>query len=148
MRRESNRRKQKSQNQEKNTSDENMQDLDFQQPSDSSENDIDVQQKEDNTVTEVERNIENIKFEFEKYVDMGLWPDLLNNDFINFVLLHEMIDFQNKDPKNIIYLASIKKYKEQNRSFSNRYFTRKMKNGQLLERYWLCYSKMVGTVFC
>ncbi|CAH0730253.1 unnamed protein product, partial [Brenthis ino] len=152
----------KSQNEEKNTSDENMQDfenqkkntndenvqyLDFQQPSGSSENEIGVQQKGGNTDTEVERNLENIKFEFEKYVDVGLWPDLLNNDFINFVLSHEMTDFQNKDPKNI-YSASMKKYKEQNRSFSNRYFTRKMKNGQLLERSWLCYSKRVGTVFC
>ncbi|CAH0719240.1 unnamed protein product, partial [Brenthis ino] len=123
----------KSQNEEKNTSDENMQDfenqkkntndenvqyLDFQQPSGSSENEIGVQQKGGNTDTEVERNLENIKFEFEKYVDVGLWPDLLNNDFINFVLSHEMTDFQNKDPKNI-YSASMKKYKEQNRSFSN-----------------------------
>ncbi|CAH0730505.1 unnamed protein product, partial [Brenthis ino] len=134
-------------NQKKNTNDENVQYLDFQQPSGSSENEIGVQQKGGNTDTEVERNLENIKFEFEKYVDVGLWPDLLNNDFINFVLSHEMTDFQNKDPKNI-YSASMKKYKEQNRSFSNRYFTRKMKNGQLLERSWLCYSKRVGTVFC
>ncbi|XP_045456064.1 zinc finger MYM-type protein 1-like [Melitaea cinxia] len=134
-------------NQKKNTNDENVQYLDFQQPSGSSENEIGVQQKGGNTDTEVERNLENIKFEFEKYVDVGLWPDLLNNDFINFVLSHEMTDFQNKDPKNK-YTASMKKYKEQNRSFSNRYFTRKIKNGQLLERSWLCYSKRVGTVFC
>lgn len=71
-------------NQKKNTNDENVQCLDFQQPSGSSENEISVQQKEGNTDTELERNLENIKFEFEKYVDVGLWPDLLNNDFINF----------------------------------------------------------------
>ncbi|KAG5877771.1 hypothetical protein JTB14_025304 [Gonioctena quinquepunctata] len=70
-------------NQKKNTSDENVQDFDYQQPSDPSENDIGVQQKDGNT--EAERNLEN--FEFEKYVDVGLWPVLLNNDFINAVCI-------------------------------------------------------------
>lgn len=52
-----------------------------------------------------------------------------------------------KDPINI-YSASMKKYKEQNRSFSNRYFVTKIKNGQLFEKSWLCYSTSVGSVFC
>ena len=135
----------KSQYQEKNTSDENVQDLAYQQPSDPSENDIVVQQEDSHN--EAERNLTNIGFKFEKYVDVGLWPVLLNNEFIQDILSHEITDFQNKDPKNI-YSASIKKYKEQNRSFSNRYFVKKMKNGQLLERSWLCYSTSVGSVFC
>lgn len=112
----------KSQHQEKKTNDENVQSLDYQQPSDQTENDIGVQRQNGNT--ETERNLENINFEFEKYVDVGLWPELLNNDFINDILSHEMSDFQNKDPKNI-YSASIKKYKEQNRAFSNSHFTKK-----------------------
>lgn len=131
----------KSQDQEKNTSDENVQELDYQQPS---VDDIGVQQVDGNTEAE---SLEDIKFEFEKYVDVGLWPVLLNNDFINNILSHELTDFQNKDPENK-YSASIKKYKKQNRSFSNSHFIKKMKNGQLLERSWLCYSTRFGTVFC
>ncbi|XP_071043381.1 zinc finger MYM-type protein 5-like [Parasteatoda tepidariorum] len=135
----------KSEHQENNTGDENVQSLDYQQPSDPTENYIGVQQEDGNN--EAERNLENIKFEFEKYATVGLWPELLNNDFINDIISHEMTDFQNKDPKNI-YSASIKKYKEQNRAFSNGYFIKKMKNGQSLERSWLCYSTRVGIVFC
>lgn len=69
------------------------------------------------------------------------------NDFINHCFSHETTYFQNKDPKNI-YPASIRNYKEQNRSFSNKYFTKKIKNGQLLEKSWLCYSTSMGSVFC
>lgn len=58
-----------------------------------------------------------------------------------------MTYFQNKNPKNI-YPVVIRNYKEQNRSFSNKYFTKKLKNGQLLERSWLCYSINMGSVFC
>ncbi|GBO99893.1 hypothetical protein EVAR_99853_1 [Eumeta japonica] len=41
--------------------------LDYQQPSDQTENDIGVQRED--VKTEMERNLENINFEFEKYVD-------------------------------------------------------------------------------
>ncbi|GBP88966.1 hypothetical protein EVAR_87738_1 [Eumeta japonica] len=41
--------------------------LDYQQPSDQTGNDISVQQEDGNTKTE--RNLENINFELEKYVD-------------------------------------------------------------------------------
>lgn len=55
--------------------------------------------------------------------------------------------FQNKDPNNL-YSVSVRKYKEQNRSFSNKHFIKKLKNGQMLERSWLCYSNSIGSVFC
>lgn len=135
----------KSQHQEEKTNDENLQSLDYQQLSDQTENDIGVERQKLNTETEI--NLEKINFEIEKYADVGSWPEMLNNDFINDILSHEMTDFQNKDPKNI-YSASIKKYKEQNRAFSNSHFTKKMKNGQSLERSWLTYSTSVGAVFC
>ncbi|GBP61745.1 hypothetical protein EVAR_31073_1 [Eumeta japonica] len=69
----------KSQHQETKTNDENLQSLDYQQvqqPSDQTENDIGVPRQSGNT--ETERNLQNINFEFEKYVDVALWPELLN----------------------------------------------------------------------
>lgn len=105
------------QHQEKNISDANEQVSDYQQPSDPTENDINTQHKD--AYIETERNSENIKFEFGKYIDVSSWPVSLNIDFINHILSHEMTDFQNKDPENK-YPASTKKYKDQNRSLSDR----------------------------
>lgn len=50
--------------------------------------------------------------EFEKNVDVDLWPISLNNYFINNILSHEMTEFQNKDTINI-YSTSAKKHKKQ-----------------------------------
>ncbi|GBP27663.1 Toll-like receptor 4 [Eumeta japonica] len=71
----------KSQHQETKTNDENLQSLDYQQvqqPSDQTENDIGVPRQSGNT--ETERNLQNINFEFEKYVDVALWPELLKTN--------------------------------------------------------------------
>lgn len=65
--------------QEKNTRDGNVQDIDCQHLSDLSEKDIVVQQKDG--YTDQKKDSANIKFDFEKYVDVGSWP--LNNDCIN-----------------------------------------------------------------
>lgn len=62
-----------------------------------------------------------------KDVDVGLWSVLLNNDLVFTSLSLEMSDVQNKDSKNI-YSASMKKYKEQNRSLSNIYSNKEIKN--------------------
>lgn len=61
------------QDQDKNTLDENLQDIDCLQVSDLSETDIVAQQESSNTDTK---------------------KDTANSDFINDILSHEMIDFQ------------------------------------------------------
>ncbi|GFT18545.1 uncharacterized protein TNCV_176491 [Trichonephila clavipes] len=65
--------KENGETQQANTNDENMQDLDDQQPSEK-----DIVQPEDISKAPTEKCLENVGFEFEKYVDVGSWPKSLN----------------------------------------------------------------------
>ncbi|GFX01227.1 uncharacterized protein TNCV_4581931 [Trichonephila clavipes] len=88
--REKNLAKENGETQQTNITDENMKDLDDQQHSEK-----DVVQREDISNALTEKYLENVGFEFEKYVDVCSWPISLNNNFIDYILSHEMSNFQN-----------------------------------------------------
>lgn len=53
--------------------------------------------------------------------------------------------FQNK---NSDFNSSVRKYKDQNRFFNTKHFTRTLNNGEKCERKWLLYSQSTGSVYC
>ncbi|GFU48741.1 uncharacterized protein TNCV_4752361 [Trichonephila clavipes] len=69
--RERNLSKENGETQQANINDENMQDLDNQQPSEK-----DIVQPGDISNAPSEKCLENVGFEFEKHVDIGSWPNL------------------------------------------------------------------------
>ena len=86
--------------------------------------------------------------DFKKYSDLTNWPMTVDNDFIQNCLMQDIIVFfQNKKP-DYIYTESSRVYKEQNRSFSNKCFEKRLKNGQTVMRSWLVYSKSKGYIYC
>lgn len=85
---------------------------------------------------------------FDKYKDLALWPDSINREFINNCLSKEASFFQNRKQDNF-YFDSNKFYKGQKRQFNNKYFEKRLRNGQkLILRSLLCYSNSKGCVYC
>ena len=77
--------------------------------------------------------------DFKEYSDLTNWPITVDIDFIqNCVMQDISFFFQNKKPDGV-YTESSRVYKEQNRSFSNKYFEKRLKNCQTVMRSWLVY---------
>ncbi|XP_018367031.1 PREDICTED: zinc finger MYM-type protein 1-like [Trachymyrmex cornetzi] len=76
--------------------------------------------------------------EYQKLEDIGTWPVNLTVAEKNFVM--------EKVPRKICLNYFPKDHK--NRNFSEVYYTRKMSNGELIDRQWLVYSKEKNAIFC
>ena len=86
--------------------------------------------------------------DFKEYSDLTNWSITVDNDFIQNCLMQDIsFFFQNKKPDDV-YTKSSRVYKEQNRSFSNKYFGKRLKNGQTVMRSWLVYSRSKGCIYC
>ncbi|GFW77452.1 uncharacterized protein TNCV_2498451 [Trichonephila clavipes] len=76
--RERNLAKENGETQQTNITEKNMKDLDDLKPSEKY-----VVQREDISNAPTEKCLENVGFEFEKYVDVGSWPISLNNTLLD-----------------------------------------------------------------
>lgn len=70
--------------------------------------------------------------------DLALWPEVISDNLRICLVNHGPVQLNNfifpKDNKN--------------RSFSNVYFIKKLRNNETVERDWLVYSKSNDSVYC
>ena len=76
------------------------------------------------------------------------WPITVDNDLIQNCLVQDIVFFFQNKKTDDTSIKSSRIYKEQNRSFSNKYFEKRLKNSQTVIRYWLVYSKSKGCICC
>ena len=92
---------------------------------------------------------ENLEPPIDLYneLDIGLWPSNMDNQ-LNFWFQEESEKLQNCD-ENILNLHSIvQNDNTKKRICKSSLFFRKMKNGELIKRSWLCFSPSTGKLYC
>lgn len=93
---------------------------------------------EDPTYEHGNASLNLTKLDSDIMEDPGKWPDI-NDNIRCFLIQHDpkQIKLDNGYPKD-----------ESGRQFSNYHYTRKLANGETLERPWLMYSTSMDMVYC
>lgn len=93
---------------------------------------------EDPTYAHGNASLNLTKLDSDIMEDPGKWPDI-NDNIRCFLIQHDpkQIKLDNGYPKD-----------ESGRRFSNYHYTRKLANGETLERPWLMYSTSMDMVYC
>ena len=84
--------------------------------------------------------------------DIGLWPDVITSENIEYYLKMDIKALQNCDD-NLFDSKSFRQIDNSSkRSFIRKcqisFFERKTKNGETIKRSWLCFSPSNGHLFC
>ena len=80
--------------------------------------------------------------------DIGVWPRHLSKDFIEYWIKRDMKNLRNCDAK----LFELKSWKQRDghiyRKCQPSMFERRLQNGEVVNRSWLCFSPTKGKVYC
>ena len=81
--------------------------------------------------------------------DISLWPEHMNNDFIDFWAVKGADDLHYSDAKYLDAKSAIQNDANSvSRKCTPAMFERRNRNGEVVKRSWLCFSPANGRVYC
>ncbi|MEL7308383.1 MAG: DUF4371 domain-containing protein, partial [Pseudomonadota bacterium] len=84
--------------------------------------------------------------------DIGLWPEKLTKEFVDYWAVKGAEDLQYSDAKILDVKSATQTFKKDTHDIRRKctpaMFERKNPNGELVKRSWLCFSPSNGKIYC
>ena len=84
--------------------------------------------------------------------DIGLWPEKLTKEFVDYLAVKGAEDLQYSDAKTLEVKSATQTCKKDTHNISRKctpaMFERKNRNGEVVKHSWLCFSPANGRIYC